>query len=168
MYWIRKFFSKPKVHKAALVEVLLCAAFSILPFLTAYLVQMARNPMENAPALGAFLEKGQFFLLAYGVFGTLIWLAFVRGDRPRHDARVFLGLLSLFVVFPLLSFMGVDYTFESIRNERIIDSGYLIYLLVLTLNYLLLFYINIDPPEAGSSLREGADRMKEKYSEFVK
>lgn len=164
IYWLRKLFTNPSVHLASAFEVLVTAIFSLVPPLVTLFVLLATDDSPDVKFTD-IVERGQFFLLTYGLFGTVLWLAFLRKDVPRHDARVFLGVISILVIIPIVGFMGVDPTFEKVQNPTVIKLSYYFYGSLLLINYLLLFYCHIEPPEPQDSLNKGASEMRRKLEE---
>jgi len=166
IYWFRKYFSDPAGHRAALSEVVVTAIFSLLPFFISFLVESAKKTDGTYADPSQLVGRGQIYLLSYGIFGTIFWLAFVKGDRPRHGARVFFGTIGTFAVFPIVGFLGVDPTFSTILNSRIVGWSYVFYALFLWINYLLLFYMNITPPNPAEVFSREADKMQSDWREF--
>lgn len=164
MYWIRKLFSSPSIHLASAGEVAVTAVFSLIPFFITYFVLVGTE--KNADIeFSEVVARGQFFLLAYGIFGSVFWLAFLRNDVPRHDARAFIGLIAVLLVIPVVGFMGVDPTFQKVQNPSVIWWSYLLYAALLVINYLLLFFCRIEPPEPQDTLSKGAQEMRKKFEE---
>ena len=167
IYWIKKYFSEPAVHWRSFYEVLVVTVFSLAPFVVVYFVHAARNDADaHGDTLKALFGRGQIFLLAYGVFGAIFWLAFMKSDRPRHEARVTLGLFATLLILPVVGFIGVDPTFSTIVNENVRTVGYWLYFGLLFINYLLLFYMHIDPPNAGDILNREASALRREYEEM--
>ncbi|MFG6637933.1 hypothetical protein ACGYJ8_18595 [Sulfitobacter sp. 1A12126] len=165
MYWLKQIFTRPKTHLWALIEVLITLVMAILPFLTYYAISAAQNEGAEASDFWGFVDRGQLFLLSYGLFGPVIWLSFVKPDVARHDARILLGVISILIVFPVVGFMGVDPTFSTVQNETIVSISYWFYGVFLFVNYLLIFYCTIEPPTAEDSLSKGSKSMKDRYDE---
>lgn len=166
IYWFRKYFSEPKAHGAAIYEVAVTALFSLAPFLITYFIESAKRPDGSFIEMGKIVGRGQLYLLVYGVFGAIVWLAFMKGDRPRHDARAFLGLIATILMMPIVGYLGVDPTFSTVLNPNIVNWGYWFYGVFLVLNYLLLFYMNVNPPEPSEVLQREADDMRDRYKEL--
>lgn len=166
IYWIKKYFSQPETHLEALYEVLMTALFSLAPFAITYFVRAAKAaPGVEVPVEDIF-GRGQLYLLAYGVFGTVFWLAFLKSDRPRHGARALVGGVATILILPVIGFLGVDPTFSTVLNGSIVKAGYWLYSGLLVFNYLLLFYMHIEPPEPGDVLGREAGEMRRRYSEM--
>lgn len=164
MYWIKKYFSAPLNHWRSAYEVFVTTAFSLAPFLVVYFVHAAqKDAVDSGSALGDLFGRGQIFILSYGVFGTIFWLAFIRPDRPRHEARVTLGLFATLAILPVIGFIGVDPTFSTIINYTVMKIGYGLYVFLLITNYLLLFYMHIDPPTASDIFSRETKTMRERY-----
>lgn len=166
MYWIRKYFSEPAAHFQAIYEVIVTAIFSLLPFVVSIMVASARKTDGSFVDLVPMLGRGQLYLISYSVFGTVFWLAFLKSDSPRHSARAFIGLAATISIFPVVGFLGVDATFSTILNPTIINAGYYFYGFLLLANYLLLFYMNVKPPEPLEVLGREAGAMRERYEEL--
>ncbi len=163
IYWLLKLGTDPRSHKAALYEVFITAVFSLAPFIITYFVESARHSDSTFLPISSLVGRGQLFLLSYGVYGTVFWLSFLKDDKPRHGARAFLGAIATIIILPVIGFLGVDPTFSSVLNPNVVEWSYWMYGLLLALNYLLLFYSNIDPPEPGSVLDREAKGMRDSY-----
>lgn len=163
IYWLSKLFTDPKGHASALYEVITTAIFSLSPIIITYFVQFAKSNGPNYPDVSDLVGRGQLFLLAYGVYGIIFWLAFLKDDKPRHGARALLGAIATFATLPIIGFIGVDPTFSSVLNEHLIRWSYGFYATLLILNYLLLFYLNIEPPQPAEVLDREAQRMRDEF-----
>jgi hypothetical protein len=162
-YWVRQFFSDWRGHLKALTEVGLTALFTLSPFIIAYFVRTTKGPTSfNATFMDLF-GRGQLYLLAYGIFGTVFWLAFIRWDQPRHGVRAFLGCVATLMMLPIVGFIGVDPTFSTVANRQTVMWGYYFYAGMLLINYLLLFYMDKQPPAVRDILRRGSDQLSDEY-----
>ncbi len=168
IYWIKKYFSDPDAHWSALYEVFIVALFSISPFVVSYFVLSAKRTDGSFSSLDDIVGRGQVYLLGYGIFGTIFWLAFLKGDRPRHGARAFLGAVATLSMIPIVGFLGVDATFSTILNTQIVAFGFWFYSGLLIIYYLLLFYMNITPPGPNEIIGREADSMRDRYEELRK
>lgn len=166
IYWVKQYFSRLSNHLLSLYEVLTIAVFSLLPFGITFFVASASREEGQLASLSDIVGRGQLFLLAYSIFGTIFWLAFMRSDKPRHDARAFLGVIATLLIFPVVGFIGVDPTFSTILNDNIILLGYWFYGILLFIHYLILFYMNIDPPQPSDVISREASNMRSKYEEL--
>ena len=83
-----------------------------------------------------------------------------------HGPRRFLGVLTLFISFLIVPFMGTDPTISNIQNNAIVGASWWVYAAFLAINYLLLFYIEIDPPSPDDSFRSGSNKLKDMYREM--
>lgn len=166
IYWLRKYFTDPRAHWAAAYEVILTAAFSLMPFLITYFVESAKRQDGTFFQMDNLVGRGQLFLLSYGIFGTVFWLAFMKDERPRHGARAFLGAVATLSVVPMIGYLGVDPTFSTVMNRTIIIYSYWIYGMLILINYLLLFYINVTPPQTGDILDRETNDMRARYEEM--
>jgi predicted permease len=166
IYWIKKYFSAPRAHWTAFYEVAITAAFALAPFLVTYFVESAKLPDGKFFNVDNLVGRGQLYLLSYGLFGSLFWLAFMKDDKPRHGARVFLGLCATLAMLPAIGYIGVDPTFSSVANRYIVNFGYILYFILLFINYLLLFYMNISPPEPQDILDRETLNMRQRYEEM--
>lgn len=166
IYWVKKLFSNASLHGAALLEVATTAVFSIAPFAIIFFVRYGRSETQNVPSFDDLWGRGQLFLLAYGIFGTIFWLAFIRPDRPRHSARAFLGTIATFLMLPVIGFIGVDPTFSTVLNKTVVNWSYWTYGSVLVMNYLLIFYMDIPPPEPREVLERETVTMRRAYEEM--
>ncbi len=167
IYWIKKYFSHPDGHIQALYEVIMIALFSLAPFAITFFVRSAEHKDGVQVPFEEIVGRGQLYLLAYGVFGTIFWLAFLKSDKPRHGARAFLGGVATILILPVIGFLGVDPTFSAMLNSNIVRLGYWFYAILLTINYLLLFYMHIDPPEPSEVLDREAGSMRRQYEELT-
>lgn len=168
MYWVKKYFTDPASHRAALYEVITVALFSIAPFVVSYFVISAKRTDGSFMSLEELFGRGQIYLIGYGIFGTIFWLAFLKGDRPRHGARALLGAIATLAIIPIVGFLGVDATFSTILNPQIVGLGYWFYAVLLLINYLLLFYMNIAPPEPSEVMARETGSMRARYKEMRK
>ena len=162
-YWIKQYFTRPETHLWAAIEVLITFALGLMPFIVAYLKTSTANEGGELTEFWTLLNRGQLYLLTYGLFGPILWLAFIKPDVARHNARAILGLIALFAIFPVVGFLGIDPSFSTIQNERIVSYSYLFYAAFLFLNYLLVFYCTIEPPTAEETLNKGSRSMKDMY-----
>lgn len=135
----------------------------MVPFIIAAFVRTAQSTNQNDVTISDLVARGQVYLLASSLFGTIVWLAFVRGDRPRHNARIFIGTLALFLMFPIFGFIGVDPTFSTVYNPYITKLSFLFYIVFIVFHYMRLFYCEIDPPEPREVLKRGVNDMADKY-----
>lgn len=165
IYWVRRYFSDPSGHIYALYEVLTSAAFSLIPFIVPYFVNSAKRTDGSFMNMDDLVGRGQIYLLSYGVFGTIFWLAFLKAEN-RHGARSLFGLIATVLVLPILGFIGVDPTFSTVLNVNLVRYSYILYTILLILNYLLLFYINITPPNPGEVISREAGEMRGRWEEL--
>ena len=117
IYWIKKYFSHCDIHLQAAYEVIMVSVFSLAPFAIALFVRSASLTEGDILTLEDIVGRGQIYLLAYGIFGTVFWLAFLKSDRPRHGARALLGAIATIAVLPIIGFIGVDPTFSTVLNS---------------------------------------------------
>lgn len=162
MYWIKQYFTRPREHWNALQEVLITLVGAIIPFLVAFVFNSAKLPDQFVSFWGMF-DRGQMYILAYGMCGPIIWLAFVKADVPRHGVRVLLGLVSLVPMFVIVALIAPDGTTNSIENRSIVLWSYFLYPALLVVNYLLIFFCKIQPPSADESLGKSSAEMKNRY-----
>lgn len=168
MYWVKKYFSDLDAHGAAIYEVLVVTLFSIAPFFVSYFVISAKRLDGSFLSFDELFGRGQLYLLGYGIFGTIFWLAFLKSDRPRHNARAFLGAIATLAIIPIIGFLGVDATFSTVLNPNIVSLGYWFYGALLLVHYLLLFYLNVEPPEPNEIISREASSMRDRYKELRK
>lgn len=166
MYWIKKYFTDPREHRKALLEVFVTAIVSLIPLICAPLIESSRHIDTSLPGLGEMLGKGQLFVLTYGVFGTVFWLAFVRSFRTIHGARVALGLISLFLIAPIFLLLSEDPSLTSVVNPIYLKASYWLFILMNVIYYLLIFYTNISPPETQDIFDREASEMRTRYEEL--
>lgn len=167
MYWVKKYFSNFSAHVQAAYEVLTTAIFSLIPFAIAYINASVKLPGGKFITFTEIVGRGQVFLLSYALYGTIFWLAFGRSETARHGARIFLGLIATLLIFPVVGLLGVDPTFSNILNQSIVKISYYLYFILIIVNYLLLFYMKIDPPEPEELYEREAKGMREKYKEMT-
>lgn len=167
IYWIKKYFTDPAGHWRALYEVVVIAIFSLGPFVITFFTRAALSEDGTSVDLYDIVGRGQLYLLSYGIFGTVFWLAFPNPDKPMHGARALLGTVATLIALPVIGFIGVDPTFSSVLNSKIINLGYWVYGLFLLIYYLILFYTDIVPPEPNTVLEREANDMRKKYEELT-
>lgn len=167
MYCVKKYFSQPGAHLRALVEVVIVFLFSLLPYYVTAFVRAANTESGAKVQLDELFSRGQIYLLAYAIFGTIFWLSFVRWDRPRHDARIFLGVIAFFLVVPIIGFIGVDPTFSTVINDNVVRWGYWFYFAFLIIHYLLIFYSDILPPDPQEIFERGTRELDRDYDRFA-
>ncbi|MEN1972391.1 hypothetical protein WCE34_08625 [Luteimonas sp. MJ204] len=165
-YWIRQFFSRPQNHGKAASEVIVTAAVALSPLLITAVVFNYRNTskFDLSAGLAEAIGGGQLFLYAYGLIGTIIWLSFMRWDRQVNGPRRILGFVTILIAFAIVGMLGLDPTISNAKNQTILSASYWIYGSFLFINYLLLFYIEIDPPPPEESLKEGTRSLKARYA----
>jgi hypothetical protein len=166
IYWIKKYFSNPKAHGLALYEVIVIAFFSIAPIAVTLFIRSAQAFDATNISMSDITGRGQVYLLAYGVFGTVFWLAFLNSSKPRNGARAFLGFVATFIIIPVVGFIGADPSFSTVLNEKIVTYSYWFYGSLLIIYYLILFYSQIEPPEPDNILDRGAEDMRRRYTEM--
>ena len=157
--------SKPASHGTALWEVAITSVFSLIPMFAVLFSSSTHRTDGSLAPISELVGRGQLYLFVFATFGTVFWLAFVRGDTPRHGARVFLGIIAVLVMFPIVSNFGGDPTFSNILNPSLVTLSYWYYIGFLALNYLLLFYINIDPPQPKEVFDRESKDMRQRYEE---
>lgn len=164
-YWIRKFFSSPQTHGRAIGEVLITTTFALLPLLiTTVVFNYGKTEEINfTRSLSESTNNGQLFLYSYALFGSIFWLSFMKWDKDMSSPRRLLGFISVIITLLLVSLLGLDPTLSSVKNPTIVTASYWTYGSFLIINYLLLFYIEIEPRGAEESLRAGTDDLKKKY-----
>lgn len=166
IYWFKKYFTDRAAHWAAFSEVFVTAVFSLIPFAIALVNASARRADGSFISFEEIVGRGQIFLLCYAIYGVIFWLAFGRGDVERHGARIFLGVIATVITLPVVGLLGIDPTFSNILNPTLIIISYWLYGLLLLLNYLLLFYLNVEPPKPNDVLDREAQRTRDRYAEM--
>ncbi|KQY50500.1 hypothetical protein [Lysobacter sp. Root494] len=164
-YWIRQFFTRPKTHGLALAEVIVTAVIALAPLLITAIAYNYRNEANfdfYAGVKGA-IGNGQLFLYAYGLIGTIFWLAFFKWNSPMHGPRRLLGFVTLLASLVIVGMLGLDPTISNAKNKAIVLSSYWTYGAFLFINYLLLFYLEIEPPPPDESLKSGSRKLKLAY-----
>lgn len=118
-------------------------------------------------ALSAALEelfgRGQMYLMAYGLFGTIFWLAYLNPIKERHNARAFLGFIATLLIMPVVGFLGLDPTFSSVANAEVVWLGYYSYGAFAIIYYLLIFFSEIEPPSPSDVLASETDDLIASY-----
>lgn len=168
IYWIGKLFTDGKGHLMALYEVMTTALITLAPFLVTYFVESADHPDGTFIPIAELVGRGQLYLLSYGVFASVVWLAFLKEGKHSQGARGFLGFLALLAMLPVVGFMGVDPTFSKVLNPTLVSFSFGLYGIFLILNYLLLFYQNIEPPTPADVIDREASDMAERYRRMEK
>lgn len=168
MYWIKKYFSNRETHVQSIYEVGLVVIFSVAPFIMTYFIRMSHAAEGSVVGINDLISKGQLYLLAYSVFGTILWLAFAKSDKPRHGARIFLGIFGVFLMLPVIGLLGVDPTFSANLSSFSITLSYWMYGIFIFVHYLLLFYMEIPPPQPRDILNREAQEMRALYTEMNK
>lgn len=163
IYWLKKLGSDWPQHGRSFYEAVVLFTFSLAPFFITIFVRSSKASPGQEPALSSFFERGQLYLLAYALAGSIVWLGFLRPDKPRHNARAFLGFLGLVVLLPVIGFIGVDPSFSTILNPRVIGLSYIVYATLLVIRYLLTFYINIEPPAPADVFEREREKMADRY-----
>ncbi|WP_421565248.1 hypothetical protein [Ochrobactrum sp. EDr1-4] len=166
IYWLKVFFSQPDKHKKAFTEVLITTLFSIMPFIFLYLSNAVERQEFFSPVFYDLFGRGQLFLLAYSLFGTVFWLTIVQWDNKRHGPRITIGVIMVIIVWPLVGYMGFDPAFNNLLNPNFITLSYVYYSFVIFIYYLSLFFSKIDAPEPGSSIKRDKNTMRSNYEEL--
>lgn len=136
---------------------------AVSPFVVAFAASSASSDSGTTADFWRYVNKGQLFLLSYGLFGPIIWLAFINPTIARHNMRALLGLIALIVILPVVGFLGIDPSFSTIQNGWIVKVSYWFYGGFLFINYLLIFYCTIEPPTAEQALSRGSQDMRDMY-----
>ncbi len=168
MYWLKQFFSNSHVHGRAFAEVFCVCLFSLAP-LAANLFSRSASADVNAMsgALDSLFGRGQMYLMAYALFGTVFWLAFLNPQKDRHNARVFLGFFATILMLPVIGFLGVDPTFSTLANPEIVKKGYYFYFAFASIYYLLIFYTEIQPPSPIDVLKRETETLIDDYGKLA-
>lgn len=168
IYWIGKLFTDGKGHLTALYEVVINAVISLAPFFVTYFVESADRADGSFIPLSELVGRGQLYLLSYGVFASVFWLAFLKDGKHSQGARGFLGAIGMIAMLPVVGSMGVDPTFSKVLNPNLVYLSIAFYFVFLVLNYLLLFYQNIDPPTPTEVLDREAGDMASRYRSMAR
>lgn len=147
-YWFKKFFSDPAAHGHAVLEVITVSFFLVLPFMSLYFRNYGTHA---APVEGPVLEKGQIFVLIYGLAGSVIYTAF--GTTPHNWPKTILGFGALFLLMPVFLLSGFDPNFASIINDRVNTLGLYGFSAMVVLYYALLVFEALEPPDPSDVLR---------------
>ena len=165
-YWLRQLFTRPREHFSSLIEVFVTAVFALLPLALAaikYNYEKAGDNFVFDQIVRQAFGGGQLFLYSYALIGTIIWLSLVKWDRPATAPRRFFGFITIIGSLTLVYLLAIDPTLSSAKNYLIIEARYWAYASFLLINYLLLFYMNIDPPTPEDSLAAGTSRLIKTY-----
>lgn len=171
MYWLKQLFSHREAHWNAFCEVACVCIFSLAPLAVSLFVQNSQAQdgiIKIEPTWYLLFGKGQMYLMGYGLFGTIFWLAFWSGDKEPHKARRFLGSLAILGILPIFAGFGVDPTFSSVNNPTIITFSYCFYGLFAAIYYLLVFYVAIEPPTPTSVFSDGVKDLVAGYEGLKK
>lgn len=168
-YWIRQFFSRAATHRLAIAEVGITAIVSLAPLLITALVYNYQRDggFDLIQGVKQAIGGGQLYLYAYALFGTVIWLSFMRWDKPMNGPRRFLGFVSVIIALLIVAMLGVDPTISNAKNAVIIMSSYWVYGGFIVIHYLLLFFVNIDPPDAGEAIAAGSATLIKRYKRYA-
>lgn len=168
IYWLKKFFSRPSTHWSAFQEVAVTAVVSLVPLLITAVIFNYKN--ENVFEFGAGVKGaiggGQLFLYAYALLGTIVWLAFMKSDRPMNAPRRILGFLTFIAALFIVALLGLDPTISNAKNPFILKASYVTYGAFLIAHYLLLFFVEIDPPPAGQSIADSTKGLMDKFEQM--
>lgn len=171
MYWVKKLFSHGDAHWRAFCEVGCVCLFSLVPLgvsLFAQNAQAVSGTMSIGPTLNLLFGKGQMYLMGYGLFGTIFWLAFFSGNKEPHIVRRAIGAIAIMAILPVVGLFGVDPTFSSVANSSIIAMGYYFYAAFAVIYYLLLFYVEIDPPTPNEVFKAETNDLISNYGRLSK
>jgi hypothetical protein len=171
MYWIKQLCSHGNAHWKAFCEVCCVCLFSLAPFGAILFVQNAQRAdgLDSIrPILNMLFGKGQMYLMGYALFGTVFWLAFWSGDKEPHAARRILGTCAILAILPIVAGFGADPTFSSVVNPKIVEWGYYYYIAFAAIYYLLLFYIEIEPPSPADVFKNETDELIDNYGRLEK
>lgn len=165
IYWIKQFFTRPGTHLNALSEVIVTAIISLVPlFVTAVVFNYKNaNVFDFTAGVEGAVGGGQLFLYAYALLGTIFWLAFMKWNRPMNAPRRIIGFMAVIAAFFIVSLLGLDPTISNAKNSLILQASYWTYGGFLIAHYLLLFYVDIEPPTAEESLAVSTKDLVGKY-----
>lgn len=167
-YWIKQFFSRPGTHWSAFQEVAVTAVISLVPlFITAVVFNYKNSSVfDLTSGLEGAVGGGQLFLYAYALLGTIFWLSFMRSDRLMNAPRRIIGFLTFIAALFIVSLLGLDPTISEAKNPAILKASYWTYFLFLISHYLLLFFVEIDPPPASKSIANSARDLIGRYEKM--
>jgi hypothetical protein len=171
MYWIKQLLSHRDAHWKAFCEVACVCLASFVPLGVSLFAQTARaaDGLDSVwPTLDMMFGKGQMYLMGYALFGTIFWLAFWSGNKEPHKARRALGTFALLAIAPVVGGFAVDPTFSSVANARIVTWGYYFYAIFAAIYYLLLFYVEIDPPTPNDVFDRETGNLIDEYGRLAK
>ncbi|WP_162892386.1 hypothetical protein [Blastomonas fulva] len=144
---------------------------SFVPLGVSLFAQTARTANGTGsiwPTLDMMFGKGQMYLMAYALFGTIFWLAFWSGDKEPHKARRALGTIALLAIAPVVGGFAVDPTFSNVTNTNVVVFGYYFYAVFAVIYYLLLFYVEIDPPTPNDVFKRETGTLINEYKRLEK
>lgn len=165
IYWIKQFFTRPETHVSALAEVVVTAVISLVPLFITAIVFNYKNIgiFDFASGTSGAVGGGQLFLYAYALLGTIFWLAFMRSDQPMNAPRRIIGFLTFVAALFIVALLGLDPTISNAKNPFILTASYWTYGCFLIAQYLLLFFVGIDPPTAEKSIAGSTKDLIGKY-----
>lgn len=165
IYWIKQFFTRPMTHWKALLEVTVTAIISLVPLLITAVIFNYKNEgvFDFYSGVRGAIGGGQLFLYAYALLGTIFWLAFMKFDRPMNAPRRAIGFLTFITALFIVSMLGLDPTISNAKNHFILESSYWTYSAFLIAHYLLLFFVEIDPPPVNESIASSTQELMGKY-----
>lgn len=166
IYWIRQLFTRPKTHLNALMEVVVTAIISLVPLVITAVVYNYKNEgvFRFWSGMQGAVGGGQLFLYAYALLGTIVWLAFMKADRPMNAPRRVIGFLTFVTALFIVALLGLDPTISNAKNPFILTASYWTFGGFLVAQYLLLFFVDIEPPSAEQSLADSAKGLVNKYN----
>jgi hypothetical protein len=136
---------------------------SLIPLAAAYFHNASHEGVGFGQTALNLFGRGQAYLLAFSLFGTLLWLAFARADKPRHNMRMFLGLIAVLGMLPIVGSFGVDPTMSEVHDAKFVRISFYTYGFYLLIYHLLLYYMDIPPPAAADIFKREADDMRDKF-----
>lgn len=160
----KQFFKDGRAHKQALKEVSIVVVVSMIPLV----LEVFGNYYFSSKPFPSFwsmlteaTEKGKLFFFAFALFGTLLWLAFVKNGKQTLEVSKFLGIVAIIGALFAVYVYGIDPTSESSNNPETKGLSYLFYFAAVIFYYLLLVFGNLDPDEIDEMLAESAKKRED-------
>lgn len=138
-------------------EVLVVCIFGIAPL---FAVALRASEQTNAvDSIASSITRGQLFLYAFSLIGTLAWLSIANWRIPSGVIKSIIALFVLVMIMLIFSFGIFDPTFEELKNENSVIWSYIIYFYAIFLYFAILMVINFPSIELGGVFRRGASSL---------
>lgn len=164
-FWFRTFFSDRSAHRIAAEEVFFVCVISLVPLFALALIDQLR--LTTVDVSGLFwnaIASGQLYLYSFSLFGTLFWLCQKEYDNfDRFEPRRYLMFLVFMPSILILIVYLLEPTMSKPLRPAFVDASFYIYLLYVTLYYILLVFDNLEPPPVEEGLQQEAGVLIDKY-----